>query len=148
MKDYKHKNSLPASVMDAIKPVFQELSKRDLLERCVGGFTQNPNESLNGLIWRIAPKGTFVGRDTIEQAVYDAVLVFNDGQSSRLKVLLTLGVTPRKFCVQWINRENKRRLTAAGKAVLAASKEARVARRKAAMEGHEEDEPAYLAGGF
>jgi len=52
------------------------------------------------------------------------------------------------FCVQWINRENNRHLNAARKATLAASKEARVTRRKAAMERHEEDEPAYLAGGF
>ena len=39
-----------------MKPIYNDLSKESLLERCVGGFTQNNNESLNQLIWKISLK--------------------------------------------------------------------------------------------
>ncbi|KMQ83416.1 hypothetical protein RF55_20114 [Lasius niger] len=45
--DYK---ALPKDVLDAIKPIYEDLSSDNLLERCVGGFTQNNNESFNQLI--------------------------------------------------------------------------------------------------
>jgi hypothetical protein len=147
-KGFKHSNSLPVAVMDAIKPVFEELSKHDLLERCVGGYTQNANECLNSMICRIAPKGVFVGRETIEMAVCDAVLVFNEGQKSRLKVLQALAVTPGKYCLKWVNSENRRRTKEAETATLLTSKEARMARSKAAMAAQEEENPAYQAGAY
>ncbi|KAJ8895203.1 hypothetical protein PR048_000528 [Dryococelus australis] len=45
---YTHQNSLPETVMAAIKPVFNYLSKIDLLKRCLRGKTQHPKESFNG----------------------------------------------------------------------------------------------------
>ena len=47
---HKHKTSLPQPICDAIKPIFKDLSDPKLLIRCLGGKTQNPNESLNALI--------------------------------------------------------------------------------------------------
>ena len=32
---------------EAVKPVYEELGKDGLLTRCIGGFTQNSNESFN-----------------------------------------------------------------------------------------------------
>jgi hypothetical protein len=56
---YEHKYPLPAAVVDAIKPVFRDLASVDLLERCLYGKTQNPNESLNCVIWTRIPKTDF-----------------------------------------------------------------------------------------
>ena len=57
VENFKHNyHALPPDVIVAIKLIYDDLSKDKLLERCLGGFTQNANESLNGLIWRIAPK--------------------------------------------------------------------------------------------
>ncbi|EFN61675.1 hypothetical protein EAG_12982, partial [Camponotus floridanus] len=54
--DFKHTyEPLPPDVLEAIKPIYVDLSKRELLDRCVGGFTQNNNESYQ-LIWKISPK--------------------------------------------------------------------------------------------
>ena len=44
------------SIVDFIKPVFQDLSRIDLLTKCTRGLTQNVNECLNGLIWDGCPK--------------------------------------------------------------------------------------------
>lgn len=32
-------------------PIYEDLSKDDLLERCLGGHTQNTNESFNATVW-------------------------------------------------------------------------------------------------
>ena len=43
---FKHDyTSLPNDVLTAMKPIYEDLSKDELLERCVGGFTQDNNES-------------------------------------------------------------------------------------------------------
>ncbi|GBP72008.1 hypothetical protein EVAR_38689_1 [Eumeta japonica] len=39
-----------------MKPIYDDLSKDELLVRCVGGFTQNNNQSLNQLIRKITAK--------------------------------------------------------------------------------------------
>ncbi|XP_044592130.1 uncharacterized protein LOC123270228 [Cotesia glomerata] len=61
---------LPQDVIEAIKPIYEDLSKDELLERCLGGFTQNANESLNQLIWRIAPKKLSGSRQIVKFASY------------------------------------------------------------------------------
>ena len=52
----KHTPKLPMDLSPFIKPVFTELSKWKLLEKCVLGATQNQNESLNNIIWSRVPK--------------------------------------------------------------------------------------------
>jgi hypothetical protein len=41
---YEHKHSLPAALMDAIKPMFKDLAGVDSLKKHVHGKTHNPNE--------------------------------------------------------------------------------------------------------
>ena len=47
---YKHRGNLPAAVVDLIKRVFQDLCKPELLNKCLAGYTQNANESVNNII--------------------------------------------------------------------------------------------------
>ncbi|XP_017792762.1 PREDICTED: uncharacterized protein LOC108574649 [Habropoda laboriosa] len=56
LENYNHEEPLCKAVQDAIKPIYQDLSSPDLLERCLGGNTQNNNESYNGFLWHFAPK--------------------------------------------------------------------------------------------
>jgi len=57
LKSFKHSYAaLPSKVLEAMKPIYEDLSKDALLQRCLGGFTQNNNENLNQLIWKISPK--------------------------------------------------------------------------------------------
>ena len=38
-------------VIAAIKPVYADLTKPEILQKCLHGLTQNPKESFNSTIW-------------------------------------------------------------------------------------------------
>lgn len=102
LQGYKHKQPLPKNVVDAIIPVYTDLSKAELLERCIGGFTQNCNESFNALIWKFAPKTTSSRAIIVKIATYLAVCIYNNGMSSLLQVLdamqVKIGPQMYSFC--------------------------------------------------
>ncbi|GFW64163.1 uncharacterized protein TNCV_708681 [Trichonephila clavipes] len=72
----------------------QHSLEKDLLKKCLHGRTQNPNESFNKCIWERIPKTVFVGIETLKFGVMDAVICFNDGYVSRIKVFEALGIKP------------------------------------------------------
>ena len=74
--NHKDHETLPVEVGKALVPIFRMLSDDGLLKRCLRAETQNANESLHNLIWRYCPKGTYVGRKTLETAVALAVCQF------------------------------------------------------------------------
>ncbi|GFU67522.1 uncharacterized protein TNCV_1600041 [Trichonephila clavipes] len=90
---YIHKHSLPESILLKVKKVFRDLTE-DLLKKCLHGRTQNPNESLSKCIWERIPETVFVGIETLKFGVMDAVICFNDGYVSRIKVFEALGIKP------------------------------------------------------
>jgi hypothetical protein len=94
---YKHKNGIPECIVKLIEPIFTDLSKPELLRKCTHGLTQNVNECLNGLIWNRGPKTIYVEQETVALATYLAVLKFNDGDISFLKIFEDLDVTPGVF---------------------------------------------------
>ncbi|GFT38416.1 uncharacterized protein TNCV_1178511 [Trichonephila clavipes] len=53
---FKHRNIVPIAIMDEIKPIIAELSAPKLLKKCVGGKTQNANESFNSTVWKYCPQ--------------------------------------------------------------------------------------------
>ena len=59
VKPPKHTPKLPKDLGPFINPVFTALSKRELLEKCVLGATQNQNESFNNIVWSRCPKTGF-----------------------------------------------------------------------------------------
>ena len=91
---YIHKNSLPEAVVKEIKPIYERLTKQELLEGCLGGYTQNNCESLNHLIWARCPKSTSSGREALDCAAAGAVLAFNEGNSALCDIIKGLGITP------------------------------------------------------
>ncbi|CAK9817988.1 hypothetical protein ANTPLA_LOCUS9582 [Anthophora plagiata] len=44
------------------------MSRDELLNRCLGGYTQNSNESLNATIWNLAPKSYSSGKKVLNIA--------------------------------------------------------------------------------
>lgn len=92
LHDFHHdKAPLTAQVQKAIKPVFEDLSRDELLTRCLGAESQNSNESLNSLIWTFAPKHIHSGTKIVQIATFLAVIIFNKGFEGILKVLDTMG---------------------------------------------------------
>ncbi|GFU33616.1 uncharacterized protein TNCV_1797991 [Trichonephila clavipes] len=86
---YFHKLSTEDNPQHALCPL-----EKDLLKKCLHGRTQNPNESFNKCIWERIPKTVFVGIEALKFGVMDAVICFNDGYVSRIKVFEALGIKP------------------------------------------------------
>lgn len=104
LNNYKHKPAMKKEIYTAILPVYQDLSRDELLERCLGGYTQNANESFNATIWALAPKTIHSGKEVVEIASNLAACNFNEGLNGILKVMrvlqLDIGETCHSFCAK------------------------------------------------
>ncbi|GFW42163.1 uncharacterized protein TNCV_1206191 [Trichonephila clavipes] len=107
---YHHKNSLPVDVVEAMRPVFRDLANPELLKKCLHGGTQNPNESVNNVIWSRVPKKTFVQLEVLSLSTYDAVSSFNMGNVSKLEILRKMCIEPGDYTVQAMECLDKQRL--------------------------------------
>ncbi|GFU92423.1 uncharacterized protein TNCV_2710191 [Trichonephila clavipes] len=112
LQNYKHKPSVAKAVRDVIKPVFADLSHPALLKKCLGGKTQNPNESLNSLIWNFCPKTIGSRLQIAEIAANLEISVFNDGNQILITILEKFGLKiNRNVCVPLAERDNRRIFT-------------------------------------
>lgn len=50
------KYPLPEAVVEKLTPLFLELSSEKLLKTCLKGLTQNANESLHSMLWKLVSK--------------------------------------------------------------------------------------------
>ena len=50
LNKYKHRPALAEDAKKLLKPIYEDLTKTELLERCLGGHTQNNNESFNNCV--------------------------------------------------------------------------------------------------
>ena len=92
-KKYKEK-LLPLDVRKHILPVYNDLCRPEMLEKCLHGKTQNPNESFNGTVWNRIPKANHVGLTCFKLGVYDAISHFNYGEKATLDILRGMGIQP------------------------------------------------------
>ena len=149
---FKHKKSLPTAVMDCIKPVFKNLSSPDLLRRCLGGKTQNKNESVNALIWKMCPKISGCGRRIAKIAVNEAIVAFNEGKQGRLLVMKDLEFLLSQHSISAAKNADVQRIKTSKIRCKAASLQARRAKRLATLAQNEnlklKEGVVYEAGGF
>ena len=89
---YKKKLSLALSIKSLLTPVFQDLSKDELLHKCLHGQTQNKNELLNNVIWKKCPKTMFVSKKVLESSVFSAIIEFNDRVIGQESVYIEFGI--------------------------------------------------------
>ena len=130
-KPYKHPCPLPSAIADELQPIYERLTTDDIMQGCLGGYTQNSCEALNHLIWARCPKSKHSGRDHIDAAVAGAVIAFNDGNSGVANVLKHLGINPGNNMVSAIfKRDCKRKRESKTNATTLAQK-VRKSRRKA-----------------
>jgi len=95
---YTYPTPLHASIAENILPIFQDLSRKELLERCIGGHMQNANESFNATIWRLASKHLHCGRKIIEIAAWIAAGIFNEGYLSVMRIMSCMDITIGPVC--------------------------------------------------
>ena len=79
---HKDHETLGVEIGKMVVPIFQRLTDKELLRSCSRKKTQNANESLHSLIWKLCPKAVFVGRKTMETAVALLVASFLLGLAS------------------------------------------------------------------
>lgn len=149
---YEHKKGIPKCIVEVIEPVFDDLSKAELLQKCTHGLTQNVNECLNGLIWDRCPKTTYVEQETVALATYLAVLKFNDGDISYLKIFEDLDIKPGMFTCQGAQKCDQSRIRLSAKkfkeTVKSRRKTLRHLRKKYIDNVEEVEGVMYEAGGF
>lgn len=148
---FDHPPAFDESTANILKPIYEELSLDDLLQRCLGKNTQNNNEAFNHCVWNLAPKHVFVGPKTLEIAALTAACTFNEGFLLILKIMETMGITIGPHAITYARRCNSLRLAKAKKDTANASKEARSSRRSekiAENDAYEETEGLLYAPGI
>ncbi len=103
---HKSHETLPPEIGKKLVPIFKRLSDEELLKRCSRSMTQNANESLHNLIWRLCPKVTFVGRRTFKTAVLSAMWQFSMGSTFRVALCRTLKIVPGEILETSAKRKN------------------------------------------
>lgn len=100
------------------------------MERCVGGFTQNNNESLNQLIWKITPKILPAGSKIVEISALVAAGTFNEGVTALLLFMHGMDLKLGPNSHEYARKENENRILIAEKKADSATREARIRHRK------------------
>ena len=142
LKKFHWTDIFPAAIMRVIKPIYEYLTQPNLLERCLGGYTQNSNESFNQSIWKLIPKGRFRGRAALEIGVCIATCSFKDEKSGFLAIKTAFDVHHGASAVNWAKSEDDKRLFWCDRKAAECTYEARQARKK---RNHLEDN-SYSSG--
>jgi len=131
LESFKHTYAaLPTDVLEAIEPIYNDLSNDVLLTRCLGGFTQNNNESLNQLIWKISPKSVGGTSTVVEIAANVAACIFNEGCFALLAFMEEMQISTGPSSHEWARQVDDLRISSAEKQAAHDSKEERVLRRQ------------------
>lgn len=88
-----------------------------MIKKCLKEKSQNPNESLHNIVWSWIPKRTFSGLDILNLGIFDAMLSYNDGYLSKIKVLEYLGLSAVRNTVEYIKRLDSESVRKAEKAL-------------------------------
>lgn len=149
---YKADNCLPEAFFEVLKPTFLTLSNSQLLERCVRGATQNPNECLNSMVWIRCPKHKYHGFKSVQCAVASAVCHFHQGAKCRERIMEKLSVPSGSCSNRTFELKDRKRLSKADKQVSKKEKKKRQAiklqktRREEAL--RETEGVTYMSGNF
>ena len=149
---YDGSSCLPEVFLQELTPTFLALSDTKLLERCVRGTTQNPNECLNSLVWARCPKHKHHGIKVVRCAVASAVCHFHSGAASRENIMRRLSTPAGHHTRQASFVRDKKRLRKSDRQVTKKGKKRRQGqallrtRREEAL--REAEGVTYEAGGF
>ncbi|GFX01052.1 uncharacterized protein TNCV_4580181 [Trichonephila clavipes] len=105
--------NFPVAVVEAIRPIFRDISGLELLKKFLHGNTQNPNENINNVICSRVPKKTFVHLETLSFGMNDAIASFNKGNATKFDILKKLNIEPGYYAACCMERFDKERITRA-----------------------------------
>ncbi|XP_048578883.1 uncharacterized protein LOC125560699 isoform X1 [Nematostella vectensis] len=149
-KEKKH--HLDPVFVDSLKPTYVRLTSDALLERCLPGNTQNPNECLNSLVWLRCPKHRWFGRKRVEMAAVSAALHFSSEATAKNRVMELAGIPAGAQTAAASTRRDKQRVKSAEKRTSENFKKYRRSIRRVNVRVEErrvnEEGTTYEAGGF
>ena len=128
------------------------LSDTKLLERCIRGTTQNPNECINGTVWVRCPKHKHHGAKVVRYAAASAICHFHKGAEYRNEIMDKLSIPGGSHTTHSFRLKNNKRLRKANAQATAMEKKRRQGlqlvrtRREEAL--LQIDGPTYDPGGF
>lgn len=104
------KNPISQALYDVLLPTFIALSDKRLLVACEQGKDQNANESLHHVIWNLVPKEQHHSPQEVSLGINLAVMLFNIGQESTMRRVLTAGdqLYPTSSVNIWCNIDDNR----------------------------------------
>ncbi|GFX32978.1 uncharacterized protein TNCV_5005381 [Trichonephila clavipes] len=150
---FKHKNIVPIAVMDEIKPIIAELSAPKLLKNVWGVKHKTLMSRSTRLFGSTAPKllcGS--SKNIVDIAVNEAIVMFNEEMTGRIKIMKALGFKIGHFTVTSAFKANYARIKNAeikSKSYTLEARRASRMRKKATNEHFAELEgPTYEAGSF
>ena len=148
---HKEHTTLPVEIGKRLVPIFKRLTDENLLKRC-RNKTQNPNECLHSIIWKICPKSTFSGKRMVEIGVNMAMCQFAMGTTFQETLCHALGLMPGKNLAKAAKKRSIERVV---KAAMATSDEEKLkrkrkkyARTKNELEKKRSEGETYKAGSF
>ena len=124
--------SLPRDVLQAIKPIYEDLSRDELLQRCVEGFTQNNNESFNQNTWKVMVllTGYIVLTWKVSIGTYIATCVLNEGTYGLSALMNGLGISCGPNAHTYVTQEDNYRIKIANLRARQNTREGRMLRRQ------------------
>nr|XP_053630951.1 uncharacterized protein LOC128687513 [Cherax quadricarinatus] len=87
----KVKFQLQPNDFNQVHEVYKDLTRDDMMERCIQGRTQNPNESLHQRIWSYCNKALYRNKWQVDFSVSHAIAEYNVGYESCLDIQLGYG---------------------------------------------------------
>ena len=119
--------------LEFLTPLFDRLSEKKLLKRCLPGLSQNANESVNSLVWNRCPKHRNRGLKSVETAAASAIMQFNIGATGRHGVMKELEIPAAFYTKAGSGRKNEKRVKQANRRVQKKFKAARQRIRQAKL---------------
>lgn len=147
LEEFHHdKPPFTQQVQEVLRPIYEELSRDDLLRRCLGSETQNNNESLNSLIWTFAPKHLHSGPKIVQIATFLATIIFNEGFEGVVKIMDVMGCKIGREANDYIIKRNDKRIARSERRVSDVVRQARVDARidQAALQDFYEEQEGVL----
>ncbi|GFY26169.1 uncharacterized protein TNCV_354851 [Trichonephila clavipes] len=108
---FKHKTTVPIAIMDEIKPITAELSAPKLMKKCVRVKRKTLMSRSNRLFGSTTPK-LLCGwsKNIVDIAVNEAIVMFNDGMTGRIRIMKALGFKMGNFTVTSAFKANYARI--------------------------------------
>ena len=146
---YDENKRLPSVFQKELKPIFDRLSEEGLLKRCLLGVTQNQNEALHGILWKICPKITFCGKRKIIIAACKSLCQFNQGASTLVEMMKLCKLKPGINTIRALREADNRRLRSTSiKVSLKYKKRRQQLRARKHKRAEKSNENSYVPGGF